>query len=61
MNKAGNVRTYSVRKRVGLSPDTFLIIEPLIFSPSRSEEVERGEEEEEGEKKVLGWGCRLTD
>lgn len=36
MNKAGNVRTYSVRKRVGLSPDTFLIIEPLIFSPSRS-------------------------
>lgn len=31
MNKAGNVRIYSVRKRVGLSPDTFLIIEPLIF------------------------------
>lgn len=56
MNKAGNVRTYSVRKRVGLSPDTFLIIEPLIFSLRRGAEVK-----EEEEEKVLGWGCRLTD
>lgn len=54
-----------MRKRVGLSPDTFLIIEPLIFL-RRGAEVEEGEDDDEGEEGKKCWGGgggreRLTD
>lgn len=52
-----------MRKRVGLSPDTFLIIEPLIFL-RRGAEVEE-EEDDEGDEEKKCWGGgggeRLTD
>lgn len=44
-----------MRKRVGLSPDTFLIIEPLIFL-RRGAEVEEEEDDEGEEKKCWGGG-----
>lgn len=44
-----------MRKRVGLSPDTFLIIEPLIFL-RRGAEVGEEEDDEEEEKKCWGGG-----
>lgn len=43
-----------MRKRVGLSPDTFLIIEPLIFL-RRGAEVEE-EEDDEGDEEKKCWG-----